>query len=373
MKAVVVGGGIGGVATAVALGREGVDVELCERAPELRDIGAGKSVWENGVQALDHLGVADEVLAVGSPVDSLVIATWRGRALQKIPVGRLGRNIALQRREVFQPLVERLNGTVVRTNARCVEVSDDGDHVWARFDDGTSAEGDFLVGADGIFSSVRTQLFEDWTPEYAGHVAWRGIASFDHPDWPVGTAINYYGRGKHFAVEPLRDGRIFWYATKNLAQDEPGDGKAEVAEAFSDALDPIPALIDATSPEWIVRNRLFNLPFRRTWGRGRITLLGDAAHAMLPNLGQGACTAIEDAVVLAKSVSETSDVQVGLRAYERARRRRVRWIHWNSAMTSRLQLFENPVAAGLRNAWIWTQPGPVINQLVFRPILRFQP
>lgn len=373
MKAVVIGGGIGGVAGAIALGQQGIDVELCERADELRDVGAGKSVWENGVQALEHLGVADEVLAAGSPVDSLVITTWRGRVLQRIPVGRLGRNIALQRKEVFQPLVERLNGTVVRTNAKCVDVSDEGTYVTARFDDGGIAEGDFLVGADGIFSSVRTRLFEDWIPEYAGHVAWRGIASFEEPAWPVGTAMNYYGRGKHFAVEPLRDGRIFWYATKNLPQETTGTGKAEVSEAFSDALDPIPALIESTSPEWIVRNRLFNLPFRRTWGRGRITLLGDAAHAMLPNLGQGACTAIEDAVVLAKRVSEAAEIETGLRSYERARMRRVRWIHWNSAMTSRLQLFENPIATGLRNAWIWSQPGTIINQVVFRPILRFQP
>ena len=373
MKAVVVGGGIGGVATAVALGRRGMDVELCERAPELRDIGAGKSVWVNGIQALGHLGAAEDVLELGSPLDSLIITTWRGRVLQRIPVGRLGRNIALTRRDVFQPLVKRLNGTVVRTNARCVEVAEEGDRVTARFDNGERAEGDFLVGADGIFSSVRTQLFKGWDAEYAGHVAWRGIASFEHPGWPVGTAVNYYGRGKHFAVEPLRGGRIFWYGTKNLPRDARAGGRAEVLEAFGDALDPIPALIEATSPDWIVRNRLFNLPFRSTWGKGRITLLGDAAHAMLPNLGQGACTAIEDAVVLANYLEKTRDVQDGLRAYERARRRRIRWIHWNSAMTSRLQLLENRAATRLRDAWIWSQPGTLINQVVFRPILRFRP
>lgn len=373
MKAVVVGGGIGGVATAVALGQRGVDVELCERAPELRDIGAGKSVWNNGIQALRHLGVSDDVLAAGSPVDSLIISTWRGRVLQRIPVGRLGRNIALARRDVFHPLVNRLNGTLVRTGAKCVAVSDEGDHVVARFDNGDTAEGDFLVGADGIFSSVRAQLFDGWVPEYAGHVAWRGIASFEHPGWPIGTAVNYYGRGRHFAVEPLRDGRIFWYGTKNLPRDVQGGGKVEVAEAFGDALDPIPDLIEATSPDWVVRNRLFNLPFRPTWGKGRITLLGDAAHAMLPNLGQGACTAIEDAVVLAKCLQGSEDVQAALRAFERARRRRVRWIHWNSAMTGRLQLLESRVVVGLRDAWIWSQPGSLINQIVFRPILRFQP
>jgi 2-polyprenyl-6-methoxyphenol hydroxylase-like FAD-dependent oxidoreductase len=373
MKAVVVGGGIGGVATAVALGRQGIDVELCERAPELRDIGAGKSVWVNGIEALRHLGVDEEVLSLGSPLESLVITTWRGRVLQRIPVGRLGRSVAVTRRDVFDPLVKHLNGTVVRTNARCVGVSDEGDHVTARFDNGERAEGDFLIGADGIFSSVRAQLFGGWVPQYAGHVAWRGIASFEHSDWPVGTAVNYYGRGRHFAVEPLQGGRMFWYGTKNMPQEAKGRGKEEVSEAFGDSIDPIPALIEATSPEWIVRNRLFNLPFRPTWGKGRITLLGDAAHAMLPNLGQGACTAIEDAVVLAKSLATTSDIQNALRSYERARRRRVRWIHWNSAMTSRLQLLENRIAACLRDAWIWSQPGPLINQIVFRPILRFHP
>ena len=371
MKAVVVGGGVGGVATAVALEQSGLDVELCERAPELREIGAGKSVWQNGIQALDHLGVAEDVLAHGSPVDTLVVKTWRGRRLQTIPIGRLGKNVALERADVFRALVARLNDTVVRTGAGCVHVSDEGDHVSARLENGETVEGDFLIGADGIFSTVREQLFHGWQPEYAGHVAWRGIAAFEHPAWPVGSAVNYYGRGKHFAVEPLRGGRIFWYATKNLPRDAQRAGKAEVIEAFSDALDPIPQVIDSTSPELIVRNRLFNLPFRSTWTRDRVALLGDAAHAMLPNLGQGACTAIEDAVVLARCVEKTDDIRQGLLAYERSRTRRVRLIHRSSAMTSRLQLLEHPAATGLRNAWIRTQPGSLVNRLLFRPILRF--
>ncbi|MGH2805970.1 MAG: FAD-dependent monooxygenase [Actinomycetota bacterium] len=216
MKAVVVGGGIGGIACGVALGRVGIDVEICERAPELRDIGAGKTVWENGVRALEVLGTGEDVLAAGAPVETLVISSWRGRRLQTIPVGRLGRNIALTRAEVFDPLTMRLNGTVVRTDARCVSVSDDGDHATAHLADGGSAEGDFLVGADGIFSTVRGELFRGWEPAYAGHIAWRGIADFDHPAWPAGIVPNYYGRGKHFAVEPLRGGRLFWYGTKNL-------------------------------------------------------------------------------------------------------------------------------------------------------------
>ncbi|MGH2805971.1 MAG: FAD-dependent monooxygenase [Actinomycetota bacterium] len=144
-------------------------------------------------------------------------------------------------------------------------------------------------------------------------------------------------------------------------------------DAFADALDPIPALIEATPPNQIVRNRLFELPFRNTWGRGRITLLGDAAHAMLPNMGQGACTAIEDAVVLAARLEAATGIEDALRSYERDRRRRVRWIHRLSALTSRLQLLDSRLATGLRDAWIWTQPGVLANRVLFGPVLRFDP
>lgn len=372
MKALIVGGGVAGLATAVAFQRAGIDFELFERAPEIRDIGAGKSVWHNGVQALEWLGMADTVRAASSPIEELLVLSWSGRLFHRIPIGRLGPSLAVERQQVLTPLVDAVESEAIRTSARCVKVDQDDQGVTAHFDDGTEARGDVLVGADGIFSTVRGTLFPGWDPRYAGHVAWRGIAEFVHERWPAGISFNWYGRGKHIALMPLKGGRMFWYATKNLPYNASDGGKEEILESFSDTVEGIPELIAATEPGWIVRNRLYDLPFRRRWCSGRVVLLGDAAHAMRPNLGQGACVAIEDAIVLAQTLRGSDNVVERLRSFEHRRRRRARWIHRWSEITSRLQLLEGGAACRLRDSYLWLQPGPILARTFFRPILNFK-
>lgn len=373
MKALVVGGGVAGLSAAVAFQKVGIEAEVFERSPEIRDIGAGKSVWRNGVQALGWLGVAGEVAGVGSPIEEIRVLTWRGRVLHRIPVGWLGTSLALERRDVLVPLAGRVHASTVHTSARCVGVEQDDRGVTVRFEDGSIARGDILVGADGIFSTIRSVIFPGWEPRYAGHVAWRGIANVSDERWPAGISFNWYGRGKHFALMPLTGGRTFWYATKNLPVDTVDGGRDEIVRLFADAVEGVADLIRATEPEWIVRNRLFDLPFRRRWGRGRVVLIGDAAHAMRPNLGQGACTAIEDAVVLAQTMKVLPEPERALPRFERLRRRRVRWIRGWSEITSRLQLLESASACRLRDAYLWFQPGPILAQTFFRPILNFRP
>ncbi len=373
--AIVIGGGIAGLAASIALAQAGFDTHVYEQADDLREIGAGLSVWDNGLAALDCLGALEPVLSAASPIRRLVNADWRGRVLQRCSIGRLGRHVAIQRPELFDTL-RRASPAAVHTARRLVGVDQDTGGITARFADGTEARAPLLVGADGLWSVVRSRLFPALQPRYAGHVAWRGIADFEHPRWPLGDALSIMGCAKHFAIEPLTGGRIFWYSTLNLPHDAPvpapGFFKSELLAAFGDCHDPVPALIRATPEDRIIRNRIYDLPAPRAWVSSRIALVGDAAHAMRPNLGQGACQAIEDAVVLGACLSRHADIPAALRAYQRRRRRRARWVVFWSRQISLMEQVESPAAVAARDFWLrWLNPG-IVNLPWFWTIVKFR-
>jgi len=371
----VIGGGIAGLSAAIALRRAGARVDVYEQGRDIREIGAGLSVWANGLDALERLGALDPVLEIASPIERLDNTDWRGRMLQRCPIGWLGRHVAIQRPQLLSALLELVPSSVIHTGRRLIGIEQNASHVTARFEDGSEARGDGVIGADGLWSTVRNTLDPRCEPSYAGHVAWRGIAEFAHERWPMGIAVSAMGRGKHFAVEPLREGRIFWYSTCNLpANDEPPASKSvidELLELFSDCHDPVPSLIKATPAENIVRNRVYDLPAPIRWAQGRVAIMGDAAHAMRPNLGQGACQSLEDAVVLGECMRRESDVASALRRYEQLRRRRARWIVYWSRFISLLELIERPARCVARDFWLrWLNPG-VINLPWFWTIVRF--
>lgn len=377
-RVTIVGGGIGGLAAALALKRMGADVLVFERARAVRELGAGLSVWSNALRALAALEVRADVVAAGSPIDYLVNTDWRGRVLQRVPVHWFGQHVAIQRPQLLQPLLKALGEEHVRTAKDLVGIQrPNGRAVVARFTDGSEHESDLLIGADGLFSTTRQVLGEGRLPSYSGQIAWRGIASFAHERWPVGAAYSAMGCGKHFAVEPLIGGRLFWYATADLPAAAPAPPpelvKTELLAKFSDCHSPVPELIEATSVEHIVRNRVYDLPKVRRWSHGRVALLGDAAHAMRPNLGQGACLAIEDAVVLATCVANADgDLHLALRRYERTRRTRARWIVFWSKFVSELEHIRLPVGCAVRDWALRMTPGP-LHIPWLATILRFTP
>ncbi len=377
IRVLVIGAGIGGLSATLALRRIGCEVLVYERNAEVREIGAGLSYWSNGLRAAREIGVEEEILRTGSPIEWLENADWTGRPLQRIHVGRLGRHVALGRTDLLEPLLSAVGAASVRVGHRLERVRQDSGGVTAAFENGAESRGDLLVGADGIFSDVRRELHPRVTPAYAGHVAWRGIASFEHARFPLGVALSLMGRGKHFAVEPMTAGRLFWYATKNRPESSEAPAhrgkKGEVRESFRDCADPVPALIEATPEEEIFRNRVYDLPRVRPWSRGRVTLLGDAAHAMRPNLGQGACQAVEDAVVLGACLARSRDGgEAALRRYEALRRRRTGWVVYWSRQLSLIEYLEGPLAAKLRDAWLRLVPG-FLNLPWFATLVRFRP
>jgi 2-polyprenyl-6-methoxyphenol hydroxylase-like FAD-dependent oxidoreductase len=351
-KLIVAGGGIGGLAVTLALHRAGIDVMLYERAPVFADIGAGMSLWPNATRVLKILGVLDSVIGLGEPVTQFNLLKPDGTAISKISVeGFKTPALCIHRADLHRSLWQRLPPSCMEANQRLVSFVEDAGGVTTTFAGGLVARAEGLIGADGINSVVRAQLHGAADPVYRGYCIWRGIA-------PVVAGIarghisETWGSGKRFGIMPIGQGRICWYATQNCApsqSDPPVGRKQALSELFKGWHQPIQSLLEATDPNDIIRADARDRRPLRSWGKGRVTLLGDAAHPMTPNVGQGACMAIEDAACLAKLLPKASGVSEAFRSYEAMRITRTAAIARQARRIGFIGQWENPWIIRVRN------------------------
>jgi 2-polyprenyl-6-methoxyphenol hydroxylase-like FAD-dependent oxidoreductase len=354
MKALIVGGGIGGLAAAIALLRARIDVEVFERADEIREVGAGISLWTNALHALDRIGLTEELRPtfVNNP-PSAGLRSWDGTPITPpLSVELASRLRALcvvtHRADLLAGLLRSLGERHVRLGARAVTFEQTVDGVVVRFADGRSASGDLLIGADGLNSIVRAGLHGNQPPRYSGYTSWRGVVQFDTSRV---DPCESWGHGARFGHAGMNGNRVYWYAT--LTTPEGGrnpDEKAALLQIFRNWHAPIPSLVEATESSAVLRNDIYDRPVSTAWGSGRVTLIGDAAHPMTPNLGQGACQALEDAVVLGQSLARQRDVPAALQEYERLRIPRVNPIVIRSRQVGWLGQWRQPLAVAARNA-----------------------
>lgn len=357
LNALIIGGGIGGLATAVALRRRGASVRVFERAPEVREVGAGLSLWPNGLRALDALGVGAAVRSRSIRDLSSALRRWDGRVIVAAGGAELERRLGdvalvLQRSELLALLRRELPDEALVTGASCVGFSAEGRGVSARFANGMTASGDVLIGADGVGSVVRARLFGASPPSYAGYTAWRGVVTFEHARVVPGISV---GCGSQFGQVPMADGRVYWFATRNgpAGRVAPSAGwRPHLLETFAGWHAPVAELIGATPDESILHNDIIDRPPLGRWGHGRITLLGDAAHPMTPNLAQGAGQAIEDAVSLATVLAGADDPVEGLRTYEDRRRKRANGMVKVSRTVGNMSLLSSPLTTKVRDQLI---------------------
>jgi 2-polyprenyl-6-methoxyphenol hydroxylase-like FAD-dependent oxidoreductase len=346
MRVIVVGGGIGGLSATIALRGRGHEVVVLERAPQLDAVGAGITLFANAMNALSLLGVADAVSAAGSPARHSAILTSTGRQLTALPADLLEGAIAVHRGDL-QAILSRAAGGV-QLGAEVASVEQTADAVVATVADGTEALGDLLVGADGLRSIVRDSIAAS-TPRYGGYTAWRGVSPV-----PIqaGRLTESWGVGERFGLVDIGS-RTYWFATANAPEGEPDDPaarKAELIGRFSRWHSPIRSVLDATPDSVILRNDVYFLEPLSRWSHGRIVLLGDAAHATTPGVGQGAAQALEDAVVLANEIADSDDLPAGLVRYESIRRPRAALALKLSRRVDAAAQLANPIGCRVRNA-----------------------
>jgi 2-polyprenyl-6-methoxyphenol hydroxylase-like FAD-dependent oxidoreductase len=321
----VIGAGIAGLATAVALQRRGHQVTILEERADTSS-GAAISIWPNALAALDQFGLGDAVRESGGRVTAGAMrwsdGSWLRRPAPERIVRALGEPLVVVRRSVLMDLLAAAleEGTVESgVSASELVVTATGARVTSS--DGATREAAAVIGADGVGSMVARHLNGTLRRRYAGYTAWRGIAKYALDPSLAGETV---GTGTEFGHVPLGADHTYWFGTERRPEgrDSPGGELAHLRSKYGSWADPVPALLAATDPADVLRNDLYDRQNARQWSRGPVVLVGDAAHPMRPHLGQGGCQGLEDAATLAHCVAATDDLPAAFAQFTALRRPR---------------------------------------------------
>jgi FAD-dependent urate hydroxylase len=332
LHVIIVGAGMGGLTAALALRQAGFSVELYDRAPVLAPAGAGVSLWSNGIKVLNRLGLGEAVRAIGGPMQQMCYMTKEGEVLTSFNLEPLiqavgQRPYPVARTDLQRMLLDAVGPEHVKLGANCVAVEQGDGGATAIFADGHRATGDVVVGADGTHSIIRSSVLgRKVERRYVGYVNFNGLVPESDELAPFDMWVTYVGEHKRASMMPVGGGRFYFFFDVPLERGlapVASNVVAELGHHFAGWAPPVQKLIARLDPARITRAEIFDIEPLGRLSRGRVALLGDAAHSTAPDLGQGGCQAMEDAWVLA-NVLLTNDLGVedALVRYEAARSER---------------------------------------------------
>jgi salicylate hydroxylase len=346
MNITIIGGGIGGLATANALCNKGFNVQVYEKAQVLRPVGAGLTLTPNGLNSLDAIqpGIAGLLQQSGCPLHLLTLKRSNGETIASQPMtlmqqyGQPMLNIRWSKLQAI--LASTLPPEIIHLNHRCVGFEQQANSVDAYFENGKTVQSDLLIGVDGIDSVIRQVLIGDGAPTYAGRMSWRAVIKYSHEQLSNNASTFIVSSdGKNFLLVDLGEGYTFWSASALSSNEFLRQGaknpRLPVLEIFADWAEPVREIVAATPNEDIVERPICDRPPLQLWSKGRVTLLGDAAHPVVPSLGQGANMAFEDAYELADCLAVAPNTEMALNAYENSRIPRTTVIYNRSAAQGR--------------------------------------
>jgi FAD-dependent urate hydroxylase len=371
-KVIIIGAGIGGLCTGIALQQRGYDINIYEGATNFEPQGSGLGIGANALKALEKLNVKDAVMKHSRVLSKMVVLSDKGAPITEtdslLVSERFGTdNVTMLRANLHHELRNKLRPDSIVLNKRCVDFVQKPDGVTVTFEDGETVRGDAVVAADGVNSLFHRRLVPNTTPRYAGYTCWRVVVSEPIMDINRDIATETWGPSGRFGIVPLADGKIYWFACKKAkARDMKAAafGINDLLSFFKDYHQPIPQLLEATSEESLIHNDILDIKPIPNYAFGRIVLLGDAAQAATPNLGQGAGQAIEDAYVLGRSLEKCNSIEEAFVLYESNRKNRTHKIIKMSNQVGQIAQLENKWLIPIRNAVLKRVP-PSINMKRF--------
>lgn len=335
-QGVIIGAGIGGLTTAIALAQKGISVKVYEQADQLKEVGAGIWVAPNGLKIFEELGIAKDVLLAGKSLEKISIVDTNNKPVSvvessKIKLKHHFGTIAIHRADLLKILANYIPIENIILNKKFKSYKQTENSIIAEFEDGTFVESDFLINADGIKSNARKQIQSTLNLRYSGQTCWRFVVDFDLLKNDENNMYEIWAnaKGLRFGYSKINDKQVYVFITnyeKAGGTDNFTTLKSDLLKLCSCFQPIVKELITKCDEKDILRTDLFDFKPISKWTDGRMALIGDASHATTPNLGQGACQAIEDAFVIAEQLSFTDDIALGLKKFQEKRIKKATYI-----------------------------------------------
>ena len=347
----IIGAGIGGLTAALAFKQKDFNVTVYERATEIKPVGAGIAIANNAMQIFKKLGIHKKIENAGVKVSSMNITDHNLRSLSVMDLKEFEVkygvfNVSIHRAVLQNILAEEIGFENIKLSKRLL-IIEQTDNVKLFFEDGSIETADIVIAADGIKSIVRNQLFDPSQIRDTNQICWRGVSKMALPNQYTNKAVEAWGKGKRFGFVQINNQDTYWYAVVNesLVKQTENNLQDLFAEFNSDVLN----IIANTSEDTVIKNRIIDLKPIHKWYNKSVCLLGDAAHATTPNLGQGACQAIEDAYLLAQLYQEDKPIETIFEEYQNLRIKKAHSIVNSSWKIGKIAHFENSLAIYFRN------------------------
>ena len=347
----IIGAGIGGLTTALTLKQRGLNVNIYESSAEIKPVGAGIIIANNAMQVFQKLGIQEKIEKAGNKISFMKITDTKLNEISVVDLSEYEKkygvhNIAIHRGELQKILANELGNENINLSKRLSKI-EKSDLFKLTFEDNSTIECKLVIGADGLKSVVRNQLFEKSTLRNANQICWRGICEIDLPQKYHNELNEAWGKGKRFGFVKISNKKVYWYAltnSKNVKSDE-----VNLTELFSEFHNDILNIISATKKKQVIISDIIDLKPIDKWQNENVCLVGDAAHATTPNLGQGACQAIEDAYVLGKLLDKGMLLESTFKEYENLRRKKAHSIVNTSWTVGKIAHIENGLGIWVRN------------------------
>ena len=361
-KIAIIGGGVAGLTTAIALQKIGITANIYEQSQKLRGIGAGFGLAANAMHALDILGLREGVEKIGHFLPSYNILDEKGKKLVTPKTEQIGSfyqqsNFALHRGQLHNFLSKQLSQDQINLGKHAVRFTKEVDGIFVYFSDGTSIHTQALIVADGVHSKLREQLLPKSKPRYAGYTCWRAV--IDKQNVHLTDSCETWGSEGRFGMTPLVDDKIYWYACINGKQNDPVFSKFDIdnlRERFAGYHKPISEILSNTTTEQLICSDILDIKPLKSLAFDNILLIGDAGHATTPNMGQGACQAIEDAAVLYHEIQTASNISNAFLKVSERRLARTRYITNTSRQIGWFAQWENKPLIRVRNTLMRIMP-----------------